>query len=68
MSQRPEDDEIEITLLGPGRGECCVLHVGGGEWLVIDSCVTQTGHPAALFYLESLGVSPTAVRWIVATH
>ncbi|MCY3968240.1 MAG: MBL fold metallo-hydrolase, partial [bacterium] len=66
--QPPQDDEIEITLLGPGRGECCVLHVGGGEWLIVDSCVTQTGDPAALAYLESLGVAPNAVRWVVATH
>jgi len=66
--QPPRDDEIEITLLGPGRGECCVLHVGGGEWLIIDSCVTQAGRPAALAYLESLGVATDAVHWVVATH
>lgn len=68
MLQPPEDDEIEITLLGPGLGECCVLHVGRGEWLIVDSCVTQTGRPAAVAYLESLGVAPAAVRWVVATH
>lgn len=67
-SQPPEDDEIEITLLGPGRGECCVLHVGRGEWLIVDSCVTKAGHPAALSYLETLGVPSSAVRWVVATH
>lgn len=67
-SQPPEDDEVEITLLGPGRGECCLLHVGRGDWLIVDSCVTQAGQPAALSYLESLGVPPSAVRWVVATH
>ncbi|WP_420618229.1 MBL fold metallo-hydrolase [Candidatus Poriferisocius sp.] len=66
--QPPEVDEIELTLLGPGRGECCVLHVGRGEWLIVDSCVTQAGHPAALAYLASLGVPSSAVRWVIATH
>ena len=67
-TQPPEDDEVEITLLGPGLGECCVLHVGNGDWLIVDSCVTRAGHPAALAYLESLGVSRSSVRWAIATH
>lgn len=67
-AQPPDDDEIEMSLFGPGRGECCVLHVGSGEWLIVDSCVTQFGQPAALAYLESLGVPLNAVRWIIATH
>ncbi len=68
MLQAPEDDEIEISLFGPGLGECCVLHVGRDEWLIVDSCMTQAGQPAALTYLGSLGVSPSSVRWLVATH
>ena len=64
----PEEDEVEVTLLGPGRGECCLVHVGRGQWLVVDSCVTEDGRPAALAYLESIEVPASAVRWIIATH
>ena len=64
----PAAEEVELTILGPGRGESCLVHVGRGEWLVVDSCVTESGQPAALAYLDALGVSPSAVRWIVATH
>ncbi len=64
----PADGEVELTILGPGRGESCLVHVGRGEWLVVDSCVNESGQPAALAYLDSLGVPPSAVRWIVATH
>ena len=66
--QPPEDDEVEITLLGPGLGESCVLHVGNGDWLIVDSCVTREGRPAALAYLETLGVPGGSVRWAIATH
>ena len=68
IAQPPAQDELEVTLLGPGRGESCVVHVGRGEWLIVDSCVTAAGRPSGLAYLESLGVMASAVRWIVATH
>lgn len=68
MIAPPHHDEVEVTLLGPGRGECCLVHVGLGEWLVIDSCVNSRNEPAALAYIDSIGVSPNAVRWVVATH
>lgn len=69
MSSRPPaNDVVEVTVLGPGRGECCVLHTGRGEWLVVDSCVMKDGSPAALAYLRTIGVPASAVRWIVATH
>ncbi len=66
----PDSDQLEITLLGPGRGECCLVHVGDGRWVVIDSCIhSETRQPAALHYLESLGIEPVdAVHLIVATH
>ena len=60
---------FEFTLLGPGYGECVVIHYGNGEWLIVDSCVDEAGEPAALQYLDRLGVDvATAVRLIVVTH
>ena len=65
----PGKGEFELTLLGPGYGESIVLHVGGGVWILVDSCVDTDGTPRALRYLESVGVDPAkAVGLIVATH
>ena len=65
----PRLDEIEVSLLGPGYGESVVVHLGGGEWMVVDSCTGRDGEPAALDYLDRIGVDPrSAVRMIVATH
>jgi beta-lactamase superfamily II metal-dependent hydrolase len=65
----PPADTFEISIFGPGIGECLVLHVGDGEWVVVDSClVRDTGEPAALAYLKTIGVAPTAIRLVVATH
>ena len=65
----PGDDELEFTLFGPGYGESIALHVGGGAWVLIDSCLDEHGSPSALSYLESLGLDPAhAVVLIVATH
>lgn len=65
----PRPDEIEVSLLGPGYGESIVVHMGGGEWMVVDSCTGRDGEPAALDYLDRIGVDPrSAVKMIVATH
>ena len=66
----PKPDEIEVSLFGPGFGESVVIHVGHGEWIVVDSCVEErNGDPKPLQYLCSLGVDPaTAVTAVVATH
>ena len=66
----PNADQVEVTLLGPGYGECAVIHLGNGHWALIDSCLdSDTGRPAALSYLEGMGVDPaTAVRLVLATH
>lgn len=67
-AQPPGDDELELTLLGPGYGESVILHIGGGVWIVVDSCGCADA-PAALDYLRGLGVDPVqAVEFIVATH
>ena len=69
MGPPPGQGDLEITLLGPGYGESVVLHVGGGVWVVVDSCLNANGSPQALRYLQSIGIDPaTAVDLIVATH
>ena len=65
----PGESEFELTLLGPGYGESIVLHIGGGDWVVVDSCVNANGIPRSIEYLEGIGVDPERqVRLIVATH
>ena len=66
----PEAEEIEVSIFGPGFGECILLHLTGGQWGVVDSCLDPgSKRPAALHYLESLGVNvAVSVRFIIATH
>ncbi len=60
---------IEVTVIGPGYGECILLHIGNGSWVIVDSCLNAESHPAALAYFCDIGLNPTeAVRLIVATH
>ena len=65
----PSSSEIEISIFGRGYGESILIHVGDGNWVLIDSLLEQDGTPAALRYLSGLGVDPeTAIRSILATH
>jgi beta-lactamase superfamily II metal-dependent hydrolase len=66
----PEADELEVSVFGPGVGECIAVHVGNGRWVIIDSCRdSRTGDVSALAYLRSLGLNPAeCVDWVVATH
>lgn len=65
----PADNELEISIFGPGYGESILLHVGAKEWAIINSCLNETRQSAPLCYLESLGIEPaSAVRVVVATH
>ena len=70
VASAPQPDEIEVTVVGPGFGECVVVHAGQGEWLIVDSCRDpDTKKPVALAYFEALGIDPgVAVAWVVATH
>lgn len=71
MAERdaPAADEAEVSLFGPGYGECAVVHLGGGDWIVLDSFGPPHGRPIALKYLDQLGLDPArSVRLIVATH
>lgn len=64
----PADDEVEITLLGRGVGESCLVHFGNGRWIVVDSLKERRGNAAALSYLETIGVSPSRVEHLIVTH
>ena len=65
----PDIDEFELTLLGPGYGESIVLHVGGGAWVLVDSCLDEKGTSRSLRYLENMDIDPAeSVELIVATH
>jgi hypothetical protein len=66
----PEAEELELSLFGPGIGECIVVHLGAGNWMVVDSCLNGSGDKAiALEYLDGLGVDVASrVKLVVATH
>jgi beta-lactamase superfamily II metal-dependent hydrolase len=67
-SQSPRANELELSLLGPGLGEAVVVHLGQGEWLLVDSCRSGSSTPASMEYLTQLGVPTSAVKSIVVTH
>jgi len=66
----PNPDDLEVSVFGPGVGECVVVHLGEGEWLVVDSCIdASTRRPVALDYLEALSVDVSrAIKLVVVTH
>ena len=65
----PAADELEISLFGPGVGECVVVHLGNDRWMIVDSCRNPVSkQPSALEYLDHIGVNPGAVELIVVSH
>lgn len=66
----PEEDEVEVSIFGPGKGECIAVHLGAGDWMIVDSCIDQaTGRQPALDYLQSINVDLSAqVKVVLATH
>lgn len=65
----PAPDELEVTIFGPGFGESIVIHPGDDQWMVVDCCIhSESGRPAALWYLNEIGVWPTKVQLILASH
>jgi hypothetical protein len=68
MSGPPAAGEIEISLFGRGFGEAIVAHLGDGRWMLVDSLVEENDEPVALRYLAEIGVDPSHVVLIVATH
>jgi|GEM_PF-4449043 len=53
----PEADELEVSIFGPGFGECIVVHVPNGPWFVVDSFRLKDRTPVAVQYLRDLNVS-----------
>jgi len=70
MSDHPANDEIEISVFGPGYGEAILIHIGNGDWIAIDSCIDpKDGSVMPFQYLESLGVALSSqVKLIITTH
>ena len=66
----PDNHIGEISIFGPGIGECIVLHIGQGRWFVIDSCLCpKTKQPIALQYFKDIGVdASTQVVGILISH
>lgn len=66
----PASQEMEVSIFGPGFGECVVLHFGNNDWGVVDSCLHPASRlPTALHYLEALKVDVSqSVRFVTATH
>jgi len=66
----PRSDEIEISVFGPGYGECILFHLGSNNWAIIDSCMlSDRGDPAPIAYLRDLGIDYTkAVSLVIVTH
>jgi beta-lactamase superfamily II metal-dependent hydrolase len=70
LATRPRSDEVEISVFGPGYGECIVLHLANDQWVIVDSCLESASQQSsALEYLTHLQVDVTTqVRLVVATH
>ena len=57
--------EIEVSLFGPGYGECLVLHLGDNtEIYIVDSCIHPHNRrqPVALAYLHHMHIDPATGR------
>ncbi|MCQ4313483.1 MBL fold metallo-hydrolase [Pseudomonas stutzeri] len=59
---------FEVSLFGPGYGECVLVRIDKDKWVIVDSCHDNYGEPAALSYLKSIGVSVDQVIMVVVTH
>lgn len=65
----PKPEEIEVSIFGPGLGECIVIHLGSRNWIILDSCLDDSKNPVALTYLNEIGVDLNSeVKAIIATH
>ena len=69
-SRAPANDELEVSIFGPGYGETILVHLGFGDWLIVDSCIDRnTRLPTSISYLRKLGINPgSAVKIILASH
>lgn len=65
---RPSVDEIEVSVFGKGVGECSIVHIGDGRWVVIDSFLDDDAEPVAKSYLQHLGFDGSAIELVILTH
>ena len=63
----PDPDQPEICVFGRGFGECIVVHVGSGRWIVVDSFRDKSKRPVAETYLDTLH-GEHVVAAVVLTH
>lgn len=70
LTDPPASDEIEVSVFGPGKGECVLLHLGDRRWIIVDSCVDQIEKKIpSLVYLRRLGYDLSRdVVLVVGTH
>jgi len=70
VNSKPQPDELEVSIFGSHFGECIVVHLPNGKWMIVDSCITpETKEPIALSYLNKIGVNiSNDVQLIVITH
>src|SRR4051812_20895092 len=50
------------------RFVACVVVVGNGEALLVDTGIDSTPDASILPYLATLGLPPERLRWVVSTH
>ena len=57
-------------MFGPGYGEGILIHLGNGDWVVVDSCLDrELKKPAILEYLKLIGVDPSpSIKLVIVTH
>jgi hypothetical protein len=69
LTKKPEKNELEVSVFGPGYGESILLHTGANKWIIVDSCIFPgDDYPAPLLYLDKLNIDYDAVKAIVVTH
>ena len=52
----PDGDELEVSVFGPGKGECIVVHVPNGPWFTVDSLSLRSAPVAVAYLAETLKV------------
>jgi len=68
----PKEDELEISIFGPGYGESIVLHIPQVGWGIIDSCVQKFGNttiiPTLEYLLNIIKPSFPKLAFVILTH
>lgn len=68
----PKDNELEVTIFGPGYGESIVLHIPQIGWGIIDSCEYKTKNKSIVLpleYLLNITTKPhPQLAFVILTH